>query len=85
MKTAIKAVLLCLIMSVMSGCSVLPAKANKTVCFPPWDFADPTIMKLNASNWGKVVGIACLCEPKNKACKELKKIALKLGLFALKF
>ena len=27
-------------------------------------------MELNASNWGKVVGIACLCEPENKACKD---------------
>ncbi|MGN0023186.1 MAG: hypothetical protein ACI352_04060 [Elusimicrobiaceae bacterium] len=70
MKTVIKAVLLCLIMSAVSGCAASSPRNNAAVCFPPWDFADPAIMKLNASNWGKVVGIACLCEPKNKACKE---------------
>ena len=45
-------------------------RSSAAVCFPPWDFADPAIMELNASNWGKVVGIACLCEPDNKACKD---------------
>lgn len=70
MKTAIKAVLLCLIMSVMSGCAASSPRSSAAVCFPPWDFADPAITELNASNWGKVTGIACLCEPKNKACKE---------------
>ena len=70
MKMAIKAVLLCLVMSALSGCAGSLARSNAAVCFPPWDFADPAITELNASNWGKVVGIACLCDPKNKACKE---------------
>lgn len=70
MKTAIKAVLLCLVMSALSGCTGSLARNSAAVCFPPWDFADPAITELNASNWGKVVGIACVCDPKNKACKE---------------
>lgn len=67
MKTAIKWVLLCLVMSVMSGCAASFPRSSAAVCFPPWDFADPAIMELNASNWGKVVGIACMCD--NRACK----------------
>ena len=69
MRTVLSVALLCLTMSALNGCASIRAK-NNIVCFPPWDFADPAIMELNASNWGKVVGIACLCDPENKACKD---------------
>ena len=69
MRKVLSVALLCLIMSVTSGCVASSQRSSAAVCFPPWDFADPAIMELNASNWGKVVGTACLCEPDNKACK----------------
>ena len=69
MNKVIRTGLICLIMSALSGCASIRAK-NNVVCFPPWDFSDKSLMELNASNWGKVVGIACLCEPDNKACKK---------------
>ena len=69
MKKVLTAGLICLLVSGLSGCASIRAKNNPAVCFPPWDFNDPAIMSLNSINWAKVVGLACFCEPKNKACK----------------
>lgn len=69
MKKVLTAGLICLLVSALTGCASIRVKNNPAVCFPPWDFNDKALMELNASNWGKVVGLACLCEPQNKACK----------------
>ena len=63
-------VLLCLVISGLTGCVASSQRSSAAVCFPPWDFSDKSLMELNASNWGKVVGTACLCDPENKACKD---------------
>jgi hypothetical protein len=57
MSKVLTRVLICLLMSVMSGCAAGPTRSSEVVCFPPFDRKDPALVQLNTLNWIKVVGI----------------------------
>jgi hypothetical protein len=61
MNKVLTKVLICLLMSVISGCAAVPTRSSEVVCFPPFDRKDPALKHLITLIWGMVVGIVKMC------------------------